>query len=73
METLCGMVLEPDIRHREDQLLATLELEQEDMDLNFGAGAVVCGGCQDRAVPEDPGDNIICIVRGCLCEAYHGA
>lgn len=44
-ETLCGMSLDPDIRQRDDVLLATLDLDQEDVDTNFGEDAVLCAMC----------------------------
>jgi hypothetical protein len=51
-DTLCGMHLAEDSRRRSDVLLATLEVAKEDMVLNFGEDAEVCGACltQESAV-----------------------
>lgn len=59
METLCGLVLDQDIRDRTDMMLATLALDQADIDLNFGSDAVICEACQGTAVEqgeEEPDD-----------------
>lgn len=72
METICGMVLDSDIRDREDMLLATLEIAQDDINLNFGTDAVICGHCQGKAKPAGEEDNVICIVPGCECSSYYG-
>ncbi len=52
METLCGLMLTQDIRDRDDMLLATLDVNQEDLVLNFGSDAIICSGCQGK-VPEE--------------------
>ncbi len=53
-ETLCGKHLVEDIRLRpDDMLLATLAVEQEDMDRNFGDDAVICAVCSENVPVEE--------------------
>jgi len=53
METLCGKVLAADIRIRDDILLATLKLDQSDIDSNFGCDAIICPCCMDNLLELD--------------------
>jgi hypothetical protein len=57
-ETMCGKQLVEDSHLRDDVLLATLELEQEDIDLNFGEDAAVCPRCTAACTPK-PVDNVV--------------
>lgn len=51
--TLCGLDLTEDIRRRDDMLLATLDLEEEDITNNFGEDAKVCIFCKISAIDEE--------------------
>ncbi len=53
METLCGLLLDSDVRRSNDVLLATLNLDQTDIDFNFGKDAMICQYCKDVVVPEE--------------------
>lgn len=46
--TLCGKVLIEDAKMREDVLLATLDVDPEDLVNNFGEDVIKCENCLEQ-------------------------